>query len=163
MLAPSAGYDPLRATAGVYVEQWANQLGLPVEANLTNFNNIADQIFGGFGEWDIIILGWNLTPFPGHLCAFFESDAQPFQFMNYDNPELDTLCGQFKAASDPDEARQCALQLQEILAVDLPYIYIFANQIVDPYRVDAVEYPFTELIGGIQVEYGMQSVVMAVR
>ncbi len=42
LLAPSAGYDPLRATAGVYIEQWMNQLGIPVEAELTNFNRIME-------------------------------------------------------------------------------------------------------------------------
>ena len=33
LLAPSAGYDPLRATAGVYIEQWMNQLGIPSRPN----------------------------------------------------------------------------------------------------------------------------------
>ena len=42
LLAPSAGYDPLRATAGVYIEQWMNQLGIPVEAQLMNFNRILE-------------------------------------------------------------------------------------------------------------------------
>ena len=29
LLAPSAGYDPLRATAGIWIEQWLKEAGIP--------------------------------------------------------------------------------------------------------------------------------------
>jgi len=56
LMAPSAGYDPLRATAGVYIEQWMNQLGIPVEAELTNFNRILETKNDPEGDW--ICLSW---------------------------------------------------------------------------------------------------------
>jgi peptide/nickel transport system substrate-binding protein len=162
LLAPSAGYDPLRASAGVFMEQWANQLGIPLRANLTNFNNLLNESLGGGGNFDMLIMGWGLGDmFPDHLCAFFKSDAQPFQFMNYNNRQLDDLCDDFLGETDRDVAREYALQLQEILATDLPYIYIFTNPIIDAYRVDTIEFPFTALLDGIQGEYGLQSVVYA--
>jgi peptide/nickel transport system substrate-binding protein len=162
LLAPSAGYDPLRASAGVFMEQWVNQLGIPLRANLTNFNNLLNESLGGGGNFDMLIMGWGLGDmFPDHLCAFFKSDAQPFQFMNYNNRQLDNLCDDFLGETDRDAAREYALQLQEILATDLPYIYIFTNPIIDAYRVDTIEYPFTSLLDGIQGEYGLQSVVYA--
>jgi peptide/nickel transport system substrate-binding protein len=162
LLAPSAGYDPLRASAGVFIEQWANQLGIPIEANLTNFNNLLNESLGGGGNFDMLIMGWGLGDmFPDHLCVFFESDAQPFQFMNYNNRQLDNLCDDFLGETDMNQAREYALQLQEILATDLPYIYVFTNPIVDAYRADTIEYPFSTLLDGIQGEYGLQSVVYA--
>lgn len=161
LLAPSAGYDPLRATTGVFVEQWANQLGLPVKANLTNFNNILAETLGGGGNYDMAITGWGLGDmFPDHLCIFWKGGAVPFNFMNYANAEFDAICDQFNASTDLEEAREYALQLQEILATDLPYIYIWRNPIKDAYRVDTIQYPFTELLDGLQGEYGLQDLVM---
>src|SRR5690606_17068139 len=65
LLAPGPGYDPLRATYSLFVEQWATDLGVPVTANPTGFSVIVDQVFAtgdAAMEWDMFILGWGLTP-----------------------------------------------------------------------------------------------------
>ncbi len=73
LMAPNAGYDPLRATSAVYIEQWMRQLGIPVVAELTNFNNIINAVYGT-GEYDTFtwwvvdlpvtwfLLGWRFRP-----------------------------------------------------------------------------------------------------
>jgi ABC-type transport system substrate-binding protein len=162
LLAPSAGYDPLRATAGVYIEQWINQLGMPCEANLTNFNNILDQVFGG-GEWDMFILGWGVTAFPDYVCDFFYT-GESFNVGNYSNPEFDALCDEFYAETDRTEAQQQSYQLQEYLATDLPYIYLFTTPMWDAWDNSSVFFPFTDVTDGLgSGAYGLKAYVKAVK
>jgi len=161
LLAPSAGYDPLRATAGVYAEQWMNQLGMPVKAELTNFNNILDAVFGT-GEWDIYILGWGLSLYADYVCDFFYSGAG-FNAGNYSNPDFDARCDEFYAETDINKARQQNFQLQDTLAQELPYIYLFTTPIADAYNGSTVMYPYTEVLDGINGSNGMQNIVMSVQ
>ena len=51
--------------------------------------------------------------------------------------------------------------MQDILANDLPYIYLFTTPIVDAYRNDTVQYPYTDVLDGISGAYGMQTIVNA--
>lgn len=160
LMAPSPGYDPLRATAGVFVEQWANQLGLPVKAELVNFNNIVAETIGGGGNWDMAISGWTLgDTFPDHVCVFFESESQPFNFMSFNNPELDALCDQFYAASTMEQAQPIVKEIQTILGTELPYTIMFTTPVADAYRRDTVQFPETELLNGLYGLYGMQTFV----
>ncbi len=162
LLAPSAGYDPLRATAGVYIEQWINQLGIPCKANLTNFNNILDAVFGG-GDWDMYILGWGVSAFPDYACDFFYTDAG-FNVGHYSNPEFDKMCDEFYAETDMEKARDESFKIQETLATELPYIYLFTTPMWDAWDNNTVIYPFTDINDGIgSGGYGLQNYVQAVQ
>ena len=162
LLAPSPGYDPLRATSGVLIEQWAGMLGIPVKAQLTNFNNILNETLGGGGNWDMVVLGWSLTTFPDHMCDFFLEDyGGPFAFTGYDDEELRDMCVALKGSTDLDEAKQLAYDMQVKLATDLPYTYLFATPVSDAYNTQAVAFPFTDVLDGLEGLYGMQEAVVA--
>ncbi|MCB2202577.1 ABC transporter substrate-binding protein [bacterium] len=157
LLAPSAGYDPLRATAGVMIEQWAQSIGFPVNAQLTNFNNILNETLGGGGNWDMAISGWSLTQFPDHMCDFFLVEyGADFAFGAYENDELSQLCSEFKSTTDLEYAKEVGYQMQDILATELPYVYLFANPVQDAFNLANVEYPYLTVLGGLENLYGMQ-------
>ncbi|MEW5988012.1 MAG: ABC transporter substrate-binding protein [Chloroflexota bacterium] len=160
LLAPSAGYDPLRATTGVLLEQWMQDLGMPISTELTNFNNIINIVFAGGGEWDLFILGWSLTPYPDHVCSFFQTGAG-FNVLNYSNADLDALCDQFLAATDLETARDLNWQIQELLATDLPYVYLFTPPQVDAYNGATVQYQYLENLNGLTGT--QQTMVKAIR
>ena len=163
LLAPSAGYDPLRATAGVMVEQWAQSIGFPVNAQLTNFNNIVAETLGGGGNWDMVISGWSLTQFPDHMCDFFlaEYGTEVFAFTGYTSDRLLELCGEFTSTTDLDYAKEVGYEMQTILATDLPYLYLFSNPVQDAYNVGNVAYPYLDVLGGLEDLYGQQINVYA--
>ena len=158
LLAPSAGYDPLRATAGVMVEQWAQSIGIPVHAQLTNFNNIVAETLGGGGNWDMAISGWGLTPFPDHMCKFFlaEFGTEVFAFTGYTSDRLSELCTDFTSTTDLEHAKEVGYEMQTILATDLPYMYMFANPVQDAYNIGNVAYPYLDVLGGLENLYGQQ-------
>lgn len=164
LLTPSAGYDPLRATFGLYIEQWAREIGLPIKANLTGFNVIVDKVWAPDGfNYDMYILGWSLgdPAFPDYLYYFWHSDMDfidGFNTPGYHNDEFDQLASKFLAAQSVDEARPLVLRMQEILAEDVPYIILFDTPIVEAFRTDMIEFPYTEVLGGVQFVWPLTTV-----
>lgn len=158
--APAPGYDPKRATAAIYIEQWMRIMGIPVTAVYTPFNTIRAN--ENSGEFDIIMLGWGLTAFPSYLCDFFTGATgvgDGSDNIGYVSPALNETCTEFYAATDLEQARQLAFELQNILATELPYITLFTNPIYDAYRTSLV-YPYIEVFDGIQGIYGGSYMVM---
>ena len=53
-------------------------------------------------------------------------------------------------------ALEKALRLQEFLADDLPYVPLFTIPKLDAYRPSRVEFPYTNVLGGLEGLGGMQ-------
>ena len=151
LIAPGPGYDPMRATYSLWIQNFLNDLGIPVTAKPTGFTTIVDQVFGPV-DWDMYILGWGLGTFPDYMGAFFHSASDSaqggFNTPGYSNPEFDALSDAFDAATDIEEARQLHFQMQEIIARDVPYVVLFTNVQFDVFR-NTLEFPFTEFLQGI--------------
>jgi peptide/nickel transport system substrate-binding protein len=157
LLAPSAGYDPLRATTAIYIESWMRELGIPVTANLTAFNNITDAVYNT-GDYDMFILGWGLSIYPDYICTFFNNGdgTDPYGYLS---PTLEPLCVQFLLETDLNAAKQEAFQIQNVLATELPYITLFTNPIRDAWR--NLTYPYTSILDGISSGlYGGPTIAM---
>ena len=161
VLAPSAGYDPLRSTFAIWIERWLNEVGIPLRANLTGFNVIVDRVFNQ-QDFDMWILGWGLSAFPDYLEAFFHSRHSALEGHNaggYNNPEFDSLADQLLSETDLEAARQQVFEMQAFLADELPYVVLFDTPIIETYRSDRIEFPYTELWGGLQSSAGMPTLV----
>ena len=162
LLAPGPGYDPLRATYSLFIEDWANDLGIPVTANPTGFNVIVDEVFNTDPQFDMYILGWTLTPFPDHVVEFFETAGDSALGGNntpgYSNPEFDELANEFRTVTDLDVARGLIREMDAILAEDLPYVVLFTTPIIEPYRT-SLNFPFTSALDGVQNLVGLPSYV----
>ncbi|HJW83135.1 MAG TPA: ABC transporter substrate-binding protein, partial [Anaerolineae bacterium] len=162
LLAPSAGYDPLRSTFAIWIEQWMNDLGVPATANLTGFNIIVQKTFTE-QDFDMYILGWSLTIFPDYVRDFFHSERAGLDDNNaggYSNPEFDELSDNIKTCDNFDDCKAIADQIQTILSDELPYIVLFDTGIVETFRSDAVEYPYTETLSGLQFVRGLPSAAL---
>jgi ABC-type transport system substrate-binding protein len=162
MLAPSAGYDPLRSTFAIWIERWLNDVGIPVRANLTGFNIIVETI-NDPEAFDMFILGWSLTLYPDYLESFFHSRHTVEGGLNrggYSNPEFDALADGLLEETNLEEARQKVFRMQEFLADDLPYVVLFTTPILEAYRSDRLEFPYTEVLDGIQDQNGLTTTVL---
>ncbi len=168
LLAPSAGYDPLRATFAIWVERWLNDIGIPVRANLAGFNVIVAKLFSDTvaEDLDMWILGWGLDIFPDHLESFFHSRNAPENqeggnnWGGYANPEFDDLAFELLSETTIEGALEKALRLQEFLADDLPYVPLFTIPKLDAYRPSRVEFPYTTVLGGLEGLGGMQQIAL---
>ena len=66
----------------------------------------------------------------------------------YSNPEFDALVERWNATRDLEEARALVRQAEAIIADDQPYVVLFTTPVIEAYR-GGVQYPFTDMIGGI--------------
>jgi ABC-type transport system substrate-binding protein len=151
LLAPSAGYDPLRSTFAIWIEQWLKEAGIPVKAELTGFNVIVSKVFDE-QDFDMWMLGWGLTVFPDYLRDFFHSTRAAKEDLNaggYSNPEFDTLADTLVAETDLNMAKFIASNIQEILADEAPYVVLFTTQILEPVRSNT-KFPFETVMDGLQ-------------
>lgn len=161
LLAPSAGYDPLRATFAIWIEKWLNEFGIPLKANLTGFNIIVTKVFDE-QDFDMWMLGWSLGIFPDFLRDFFHSERSglgDFNAGGYSNPEFDKLADEIKVCDTYESCKKIADQIQKILAEELPYVVLFDTGIMEAYRAAEVEYPYTDTLGGLQYVSGLPSLV----
>ena len=88
----------------VHIEQWLKALGIPVTMNYTPFNTIRAN--ENSGEFDIIMLGWGLTPFPSYLCDFFTGAtgvADGSDNISYVSPKLNEQCNAFYSETDMEK------------------------------------------------------------
>ena len=161
VLAPSPGYDPLRSTFAIWIERWLNEVGIPVHADLTGFNLIVEKVFDQ-QDFDMWILGWGLTLYPDYLESFFHSrhsDLEGHNAGGYNNPEFDRLADELLAETDVEAARELVFEMQEFLAEDLPYVTLFDTPLVEAYRSDRIDYPYTHSLGGLQNAAGLTTLV----
>jgi ABC-type transport system substrate-binding protein len=167
LLAPSAGYDPMRSTFAIWVERWMNDIGIPVRAHLTGFNVIVDELFSDTvaEDLDMWILGWGLSIFPDYLENFFHSRHSPeigggYNWGGYANGQFDELSLGLLSETTIEGARDKVFQLQEFLAEELPYVPLFTTPKLDAYRPSRVEFPYTSVLGGLEQQGGMQQTVL---
>ncbi|MCL4407177.1 MAG: ABC transporter substrate-binding protein [Thermotogae bacterium] len=156
MMAPSAGYDPIRSTTALWVEKWANDIGIPLYADLTSFNNIVDAVFNQNFNFDMYILGWGITIYPDYIYEFFSSDQNVpggFNAPGYNNPDFEKVAKAFLDATDMNVARQYAFKAEEYLNADVPYIVLYAPQVIEGYRADKISFAYTQCLDGIQSGY----------
>ena len=161
ILAPSAGYDPLRSTFAIWIERWLKDMGIPAKAKLTEFNVIVERTRDP-ENFDMWILGWGLSTFPDYLEAFFHSrhfGGDGHNRGGYSNEEFDALAEALLVETDLNAARDQVFEMQEFLADDLPYVVLFTTPILETYRDDRLAFPFTENLGGLQRTGGSTSTV----
>ena len=167
LLAPSAGYDPMRSTFAIWVERWLTDIGIPVRAQLTGFNVIVDELFSDTvaDDLDMWMLGWGLSIFPDYLENFFHSRHSPeigggYNWGGYANNQFDDLALGLLTETTIEGARDKAFQLQAFLAEDLPYVPLFTTPKLDAYRPSRIEFPYTSVLGGLEQQNGMQQEVV---
>jgi ABC-type transport system substrate-binding protein len=182
LVAPTASYDPLRATFSNYISGVAQAMGIPIVVIPTDFNKIVADVFateadedgdGVFDEdgdgieneylsdFDMFILGYSLgnAAFPTFHGAFFGTGAGDNN-TQYSSAEYDEWSAAFDAAQTEEEAYEAMWEMERLIATDKPHIPLFDTGILEFYN-NRVEYPFTETLSGLQFLSGLQSSVTA--
>ncbi len=152
ILTPPADYDPARAMAGIMVQEWLRDVGLPVSAKPMAFGSLLDQVKGR-RDFDMFVLGYgSLSLDPDYLRTFFHSENDRpggWNMSGYNNPEYDRKADQSSRAMDREERRELILELQRILMRDVPYIPLYNPNLIETVRTDRFEgwVPMLEGIG----------------
>jgi peptide/nickel transport system substrate-binding protein len=160
LLAPTYGYDPLRANFAIWIAQWLGEAGIPVRTQLLGFNSLFERTVQQ-QDFDLSILGFQLGVFPSYLRDFWHSEqAQPGgkNIGGYLNPEFDQLSDQLLTCDSLAACKPVADRLQNIVATDAPWIALFDTGIYELYN-KKLTYPYTQSFGGLQFLFGLPSLV----
>lgn len=78
-------------------------------------------------EFDAVILAWTITPDPDIFDVWHSSKTGPkeLNFIGYKNPEVDRLIEEGRGTFDQEKRRRCYFRIQEILAGDQPYTFLY--------------------------------------
>ena len=85
------------------------------------------------GEFDTFLSSWTMPPDP-EITLFFASDRSPPRGRNvnfYVNPELDPILYESDKTIDRERRRELLFQAQEILAEDLPELFLYNRTFVN--------------------------------
>ena len=149
LLAPRE--DPSRVESASYIEELAQQLGIPLRAEIVPADDLFFAVYG-VGNYDLAILGWSLSLYPDYLCDFF-SEGNPY---NYRNTDVNAKCAELAITSDITLARQQLFEIEILLWDDLPAIPLFSSKITEAYRNFSL--PFESHLGGFAPTlYGVPS------
>jgi ABC-type transport system substrate-binding protein len=105
----------------------------------------------------MFVLGWGGgdPSLPGGSTrAFFHSDQDAvtgggFNVPGYDSEEFDATADAFDAATTIEEAAEYTMEMDAILARDLPYVVLFRTPIIEA-STSNVQFPTESIMGGQQ-------------
>ncbi len=154
ILTPPADYDPERAMAGLIIQEWLREMGIPASSKPMAFGALSDQVSVRH-EFDTFILGYGrLSLDPDYLRSFFHSSRDKPRGGNkagYRNPEFDKLADASAAAMDQMERQKLIWEMQKILMRDLPYLPLYNPNLIEGVRTERFRgwVPMLEGIGNI--------------
>ncbi len=148
MPVPTGGYDPVRATYSFWIQVYVSELGIPLIASPTNFHSLAEEIESL--DWDMYVFGWVLADsFPTHLVSLFHSAGDSSDgganTSGYSSAEYDAHGDRFLAAVDPLEAQSLGMEMQALIANDVPIIPLYTTRNHVTYR-DSLEEYFPDIV-----------------
>ncbi len=133
--------DLSRVEAAFYIADVAQKLGIPIEKKIIPADDLFFKVYGT-EDYDLAIVGWNLSLYPDYLCDFFSAE-NPY---NYNNAAVNKKCGEFLKISDPALAREKLFEIEVLLWDALPAIPLFSSKITEAYR--NISFPFEGYLGG---------------
>jgi peptide/nickel transport system substrate-binding protein len=137
ILTPPADYDPARATTGVIIQEWLQDLGIPVSARPMSFGAMLQRIKDRH-DFDAFILGYGqLALDPDYLRSFFHSAndrAGGWNMSGYSNPAFDRLADASLVAMDTLERQGLIREMQRVVINDVPYIPLYNPSAIEAVR-----------------------------
>lgn len=108
------------------VQRRLKKIGIDVKIRVVEWASFLSQ-FIDKGNFEAIILGWTISPDPDMFDIWHSSKTGPkeLNFIGYKNPEVDRLLEEGRGTFDQEKRRRCYWRIQEILAEDQPYTFLY--------------------------------------
>ncbi|RME06191.1 MAG: ABC transporter substrate-binding protein [Anaerolineae bacterium] len=160
LVAPGYTFDPVRATAALWLARWVSDLGIAVRTELLGRDALLERVFIN-ADFDMYIIGWGLgsPDLPLYFSDFWYSGNCTFESGGnnttcFKNSDFDALVERFSTAADVESAREIVFAMQEILAEQRPVLPLYSQAVYDVARRNVV-FPFTTALGGLKYRAGL--------
>lgn len=116
----------LRKNCATIIQQRLKKIGIKVEIRVLEWSAFINE-FIDKRRFEAVILGWSIGIDPDQYDIWHSSKTKEkeFNFVSYNNPEVDQLLEQGRRTFDIDERKKAYFRIQEILADELPYIFLY--------------------------------------
>jgi len=151
ILTPPADYDPHRATSGLMIQEWLREIGMPAYARPMAFASLLQQVKSNH-DFDAFILGYGrLGLDPDYVVNLFHSSndkPRGWNMSGYHNPVFDRLADLSNSEMDPYRRQELVMEMQKLIARDLPYIPLYKPSVVEAVRKDRFD-GWVDMLEGI--------------
>ncbi len=115
-----------RSTAAVLIQRRLKEVGIDASIRVLEWASFLGNHIKT-GDFDVVILGWSLSLDPDQFSIWHSSQNGPnqFNFINYNNPQVDKLLEQGRLELDPDKRMKIYHEFSRILLEDSPIVYLF--------------------------------------
>jgi peptide/nickel transport system substrate-binding protein len=139
ILTPPADYDPLRAMAGMIIQEWLRAVGMPASAKPMAIGSLIQQVKGR-RKFDAFIMGYGrLDIDPDWMRNFFHSSndkPRGWNMSGYRNPAFDRIAEDSASTLDREKRRKLIWEMQMMILRDIPYIPLYNPKITEAVRKD---------------------------
>jgi peptide/nickel transport system substrate-binding protein len=114
-----------RATSAVLIQRRLKEVGIDIKIRQLEWASFLGRI--KTSDFDAVILGWSLSLDPDQFSIWHSSQNHPgqFNFINYNNPQVDKLLEQGRLELDPDKRMKIYHEFSRLLLEDSPIVYLF--------------------------------------
>jgi len=118
--------NEVRAKTAEIVQRRLAEVGISVKIRIIEWAAFIKE-FINKRRFDAVILGWTIPMDPDLYDVWHSSKTGPSElnFVSYRNPEVDALLERGRGTFDRAERKRCYDRIQEILAEDQPYIFLY--------------------------------------
>jgi peptide/nickel transport system substrate-binding protein len=118
--------NALRMNTATIIQWRLAKIGIKVDIKVLEWSTFVNE-FIDKRRFEAVILGWSISPDPDQYDIWYskKTKEKEFNFVSYSNPEVDALLEKGRRTFDINERKKAYFRIQEILAEDLPYIFLY--------------------------------------
>lgn len=118
--------NKLREQTAVILQSHLARLGVKMEVRVLEWSSFIHD-FVDKGNFDAIILGWNLGRDPDQYLIWHSSQQGEgrYNFVGYENPLVDRLWEEGRRTFDRAARERVYRKIHRVLAEDLPYVFLY--------------------------------------
>jgi peptide/nickel transport system substrate-binding protein len=116
----------LRKNTATIIQWRLKQVGIKADIRVLEWSTFINE-FIDKRRFQAVILGWSIGIDPDQYDIWHSSKTREkeFNFVSYNNPEVDELLEKGRRTFDIEERKKAYFKIQEILADELPYIFLY--------------------------------------
>ena len=118
--------NTLRMKTATIIQWRLAMIGIKVNIRALEWSTFINE-FIDKRRFEVVVLGWSIGLDPDQYDIWHSSKTKEkeFNFVSYSNPEVDALLEKGRRTFDINERKKAYYRIQEILAEELPYIFLY--------------------------------------
>lgn len=122
--------DEIRRDIATLIQDDLKQIGVEVKVEIYEWTVLLKR-FVLKGEFDAVVLAWNLGVTYDHYAVWHSSQTHPeeLNFIHYNNPQVDHLLTDIRQEYSRPKIVEMAGELQQTIYNDQPYLFLFVPEI----------------------------------